>query len=109
MLRCVLCVSAIAVGMALVTPAAADDVYIAGVSPHQRPASAPVMRVSDRDRSPVRQFRGVAKPYPLSLRFAKYHGGWFTPFTEPGMTGRYDLRAHHQPPVRAQMGAKPGD
>lgn len=72
-----------------------EAVAIAGVRPYERPAGAPAMRASDRDRSDERQFRGVVAPYPATLRFVANHGGWFTPFTEPGMTGRYDLRGYH--------------
>lgn len=72
-----------------------ESTTIAGVRPYERPAGAPALRASDRDRSEQRQFRGVATPYPASLRFVANHGGWFTPFTEPGMTGRYDLRGYH--------------
>ncbi|MBK6972383.1 MAG: hypothetical protein IPJ21_04635 [Sterolibacteriaceae bacterium] len=72
-----------------------DAVVIGGARPAERPADAPVMRASDHDRSEARQMRGVVAPYPKSLRFVANHGGWFTPFTEPGMTGRYDLRGYH--------------
>lgn len=72
-----------------------ESVPVAGVRPYERPAGAPVMQASDRDRSDERQFRGVVAPYPATLRFVANHGGWFTPFTEPGMTGRYDLRGYH--------------
>lgn len=72
-----------------------DAVAIGGMRPFERPAEAPALRASDRDRSEARQLRGVDAPYPKSLRFVADHGGWFTPFTEPGMTGRYDLRGYH--------------
>lgn len=97
------------VGMATASPAGAAERFVAGLRPHERPAGAPVLRTTNRDRSVVRQFGGVEPPYPQSLRFANNHGGWFTPFTEPGMTGRYDLRAYHQLPARAQTGAEVGD
>ena len=38
---------------------------------------------------------GVVEPYPYSLRFLEDQGGWFTPFTKPGMTGPYDIRGWH--------------
>ena len=72
-----------------------DAMAVAGTRPFERPADAPALHASDRDRSVARQLRGVATPYPTSLRFVANHGGWFTPFTEPGMTGRYDLRGFH--------------
>lgn len=108
MLRWVFCAAVFPIGMATASPAGAAEVFVAGMRPHERPAGAPVMRASNRDRSAARQFRGVDLPYPQSLRFAMSHGGWFTPFTEPGMTGRYDLRAYHQSQTRAQPGANGG-
>lgn len=84
-----------AIGSHALHAAEPEAVAIAGVRPYERPAGAPAMRASDRDRSDERQFRGVVAPYPATLRFVANHGGWFTPFTEPGMTGRYDLRGYH--------------
>lgn len=80
---------------AMPSAAQSEAMVVGGLRPHERPADAPVMRASDRARSDSRQMKGVAEPYPRSLRFVADHGGWFTPFTEPGMTGRYDLRGYH--------------
>jgi hypothetical protein len=41
-------------------------------------------------------FKGVEPPYPPSLlRVMEHQGGWYTPFTRPGMTGPYDIRHLH--------------
>ncbi|WP_162888604.1 hypothetical protein [Dechloromonas sp. HYN0024] len=81
--------------------AAPDLSYpVAGLTPSQRPVNAPVLATS-----PVLDnrlaLRGVSSPIPDSLQFLKDQGGWFTPFTHPGMTGPYDLRGWHTTPIRA--------
>ncbi|MFO1172481.1 MAG: hypothetical protein U1E49_16165 [Hyphomicrobiaceae bacterium] len=65
-----------------------------------RPADAPVLAAVDHDKAWFkRALAGVSKPVPPSLDFLKDQGGWFTPFTHPGMTGRYDIRnLHNQEP-----------
>lgn len=67
---------------------------IAGLTPSQRPAGAPVIR--DVARAPqwkARFFYGVAKPYPPSLAWAEDQGAWYTPFDRPGGTAPpYDIR-----------------
>ncbi len=71
---------------------------IAGLTPFQRPANAPVLTTG-----PIQDarnaLRGVSSPIPDSLNFLKDQGGWFTPFTHPGMTGPYDLRGWHTAPI----------
>ena len=73
---------------------------VAGLTPFQRPANAPVLRAS-----PVLDARqalhGVSSPVPDSLKFLNDQGVWFTPFTQPGMTGLYDLRGWHAAPIPA--------
>ena len=108
MLRRFVCGTAVLLGLLMNAPAGADSLFVAGLQPHQRTAGAPTMRASDRDRAAARQFRGIVKPYPQSLGFASNHGGWFTPFTEPGMTGRYDLRLYHQASANDRKGGKVG-
>lgn len=69
---------------------------VAGVTPDQRPAGAPV--ISTLVKTPewyAAALRGVEKPYPNSLTFLDDQGNWFTPFTRPGMPGRYDIRGLH--------------
>jgi hypothetical protein len=73
---------------------------VAGLAPYQRPANAPFLTVN-----PVLDARkalhGVSSPIPYSLKFLDDQGGWFTPFTRPGMTGPYDLRGWHAAPIPA--------
>jgi hypothetical protein len=73
---------------------------VAGLAPYQRPANAPVLTASPT--LDARQaLHGVSSPIPDSLKFLKDQGGWFTPFTHPGMTGLYDLRGWHAEPTPA--------
>jgi len=73
---------------------------VAGLTPSQRPSNAPVLTAS-----PVLEARqalhGVSSPIPDSLKFLNDQGGWFNPFTHPGMTGPYDLRGWHAVPIPA--------
>jgi hypothetical protein len=67
---------------------------VAGLAPFQRPANAPVQTappVLDARQA----LRGVSSPVPDSLKFLNDQGGWYTPFTHPGMTAPYDLRGWH--------------
>ena len=71
--------------------------FVAGVRPQERPTEAPVVRETAKDAGWYgKALTGVAQPYPYSLRFLEDQGGWYTPFTEPGMTGPYDLRGWHR-------------
>ncbi|MEZ5723280.1 MAG: hypothetical protein R3D59_18285 [Paracoccaceae bacterium] len=70
--------------------------FIAGVSPWERPANAPVITEYPKDAQWYAEaLHGVSEPYPYSLRFLENQGGWFTPFTHPGMSGPYDIRGWH--------------
>ncbi len=85
-------------GVPLAHAATTYSYPVAGLTPYQRPANAPVL-----DTNPVQDARqalhGVSSPIPGSLKFLNDQGGWYTPFTHPGMTGPYDLRAWHVSPV----------
>ncbi len=71
---------------------------IAGLTPHQRPADAPMINEVIRDEGwSSHALRGVSEPYPPSLGFLDNQGNWYTPFTRPGMPGRYDIRGLHAP------------
>ena len=71
---------------------------IAGLAPAARPADAPrISATPTLDRS--RALHGIAEPVPPSLRFLDQQGGWFNPFTHPGMTPPYDLRGWHTMPA----------
>ncbi len=74
----------------------ADDLFVAGVEPSQRPDSAPVIEQVEKDGAwYAAALEGVQAPYPSSLRFLEAQGNWFNPFMKPGMTGPYDIRGHH--------------
>lgn len=71
--------------------------FVSGVDPSVRPADAPaVMMVSKDARWYQTALNGVTAPYPASLRFLDDQGAWYTPFTEAGMTGPYDIRGWHR-------------
>lgn len=78
----------------------ADSYPVAGLTPYQRPAPAP-RSTSNPPLDREQALHGVSKPIPASLKFLDDQGGWFNPFTRPGMTGPYDLRGWHltQPPA----------
>lgn len=66
---------------------------IAGTTPSQRPAGAPVITEFVKPEGWYSQaLYGVERPYPYSLRFLEDQGAWHTPFNRPGMPGPYDLR-----------------
>lgn len=72
--------------------------YIAGVQPDQRPAGAPKTATYNKSGDWLaRATKGVEKPHPESLKFLQDQGAWYTPFTQAGMPGRYDIRHLHQP------------
>lgn len=84
--------------VSLLTPAAvmAESDFIGGTTPSVRPANAPVIKDATITKEQEKSFfRGVSKPYPPSLLFVKNQGAWYTPFSHPGMTGRYDIRGWH--------------
>lgn len=67
--------------------------WVAGLTPDQRPANAPVIQVFTPDAAwRARALTGIREPIPASLDFLNRQGAWYTPFTQPGMPGYYDLR-----------------
>jgi hypothetical protein len=77
--------------------AAGTGFPIAGMTPWQRPAGAPV--ITEVVRTPAwygQALTGISQPFPYSLRFLEDQGNWYTPFNRPGMPGRYDIRGWHQ-------------
>lgn len=73
--------------------AASADHPVAGVAPDRRPDGAPVISTLTRDPDwYATALRGVSRPHPESLDFLEDQGNWYTPFTRPGMSGRYDIR-----------------
>lgn len=75
------------------------DAYpIAGLLPDQRPEGAPVIKeMIHQDQLRRYLVHGIENPIPESIqKWMKDQGGWFTPFSHPGMLGRYDLRGWHK-------------
>lgn len=84
-------------------PMAAETAAVAGLVPDERPAGAPVIRALLRTPEWTRQAtRGIAEPLPSGLKFIADQGAWYTPFTEPGMPGYYDIRKLHDNKSAAQ-------
>ena len=80
-------------GSVAVSATETGTTQIAGTTPSQRPAGAPVTtQVAKPDGWYSQALHGVERPYPHSLRFLEDQGAWHTPFNRPGMPGRYDLR-----------------
>ena len=76
---------------------AGQEFPIAGLDPAERPAEAPVIQgVMHPPAWYAHALTGISRPIPASLRFLEDQGNWYTPFNEPGMTGRYDLRGWHR-------------
>ncbi len=70
---------------------------VAGLTPDQRPAGAPVIK--EMKKTPewyTNALRGVSEPYPYSLKFLENQGAWYTPFIYSGMKAPYDIRGWHQ-------------
>lgn len=70
---------------------------VSGLMPYQRPEGAPVISSPiDAPKMQERLVQGISKPVPESIQvWVKDQGGWFNPFSRPGMPGRYDLRGWH--------------
>lgn len=87
-------------GLAILWIGAAEcraQVVIGGTEPDRRPEAAPVAREGGLDEAArAVALKGVTKPYPASLGFLNDQGGWYTPFSHPGMTGPYDIRGWHK-------------
>lgn len=77
------------------TVGAVPGMDVAGLRPDRRPEAPVISEVEKGARWYVRALTGVELPYPWSLQFINAQGNWYTPFSEPGMTGKYDLRRWH--------------
>lgn len=76
-------------------PLRAEPYPIAGLTPNQRPAGAPVMRSFEKDRAWLERYHhGIGELVSPSLGAADQQG-WYTPFNRPGMLPPYDLRQWH--------------
>jgi hypothetical protein len=70
-------------------------VPITGLQPDRRPPGALVIASFAPDPSWQQQaVQGITPPHS-GLEFLKDQGAWYTPFTQPGMFGRYDIRSLH--------------
>lgn len=70
--------------------------FVAGLDPSRRPTAVPTL--TEAARLPgwrERALHGIGE-LTTGLHFVDDQGGWYTPFTLPGMTDRYDLRGWHQ-------------
>jgi hypothetical protein len=73
---------------------------IGGTTPDRRPEGAPKATKGGLDAGErAKALAGVSEPFPPSLKFLDDQGGWFTPFSHPGMTGPYDIRKWHKKPA----------
>lgn len=77
--------------------AAAQDPFIAGLAPYERPPGAPTVSAAAPETTRAQwATRGISQPVPQNVQaFLKDQGGWYTPFSYPGMTGGYDIRGWH--------------
>lgn len=76
----------------LLTAASAQTVEVAGLQPDRRPAGAPVIKHFDQsDAWKAQAVKGIDLPH-TGLGFLKDQGAWYTPFNQPNMPGRYDIR-----------------
>ena len=83
----------LAAGLSSGLPAAEYSYPVAGLTPAQRPAGAPVITQFRKDGAWYSHaLQGVSRPYPSSLGFLENQGAWHTPFNRPGMPPPYDLR-----------------
>lgn len=77
------------------TASSADEGFVAGLKPYQRPEGAPAITVFQPDEHrQAMAVRGVAEPRN-GVDFLKDQGAWYTPFNRPNLLGRYDIRGMH--------------
>jgi len=85
------------VGISGVAAANEAQYPVAGITPYQRPANAPVITDFEKNTNWYAEaLHGVTRPYPSSLRFLEDQGPWSTPFNRPGMLPPYDIRGWHR-------------
>ena len=66
----------------------ANSAPVAGLTPYERPAGAPLIKTLARTpEQTARLTAGVAQPLPLGIEWLKDQGAWYNPFTRPGMVG----------------------
>lgn len=94
----VACSTLLQLGLApLVPAAAAENPFIAGTTPDQRPQGAPkITQFSQDPQEKALALKGVTAPYPPSLGFVEHQEAWYTPISRRGMLPPYDLRGLHE-------------
>ena len=76
---------------------ATPEYPVAGLAPEQRPMDAPRI-TSDPPLDKKRALHGITEPVtPSIVNFLEQQGGWYTPFTLPGVPSPYDPRGWHSP------------
>lgn len=66
--------------------------HVAGPKAERRPVNAPVIeRFEQSPEWRIQALQGVVPPLN-GLDFLKDQGAWYTPFNQPNMPGRYDIR-----------------
>ena len=73
----------------------ADDGFVAGLKPYERPEGA--AKITSYQPDAARQamaVKGIAEPR-TGVGFLKDQGAWYTPFNRPNLPGRYDIRGMH--------------
>ncbi len=84
-----------AAGGTVLAVEAVSPAFVAGTAPERRRTDVPTIKIAP-PLDEQRALRGVDRPYPASLDMLRDQGAWYTPFTQPGMTGPYDIRGHHR-------------
>ena len=80
---------------ALPLPALAEALPVAGLNPAQRPVGAPIVARFEQSAAwRAAALRGIQEPQ-TGLGFLKDQGAWYTPFNQPNLAGRYDIRGLH--------------
>jgi hypothetical protein len=77
--------------------ASAEPQVVGGLTPDRRPDGLPrVGATGFTEEGWKRALHGIAEPHPASIdKWLDDQGGWFTPFTHPGMAAPYDIRNLH--------------
>lgn len=78
--------------LACLGQAGAEEVFVAGLRPFERPAGAPVVNAFEAsDAWRAKALKGVGEPQ-TGVGFLKDQGAWYTPFNRPNMPSPYDIR-----------------
>jgi hypothetical protein len=84
-------------GSMLPIKASTVGISISDIGADKRPTQAKVIETYDKPKGWYAQaLTGLQPPYPSNFRFLEDQEAWYTPFIEPGMRGRYDIRGWHE-------------